>query len=48
MIHVRLELLPVKHFKEYNSLSGSNAKNEFVTKHGRIFYKTFWVKPSNQ
>ena len=48
MIHVRLELLPVKHFEDYNSLSGSNAKNEFITKHGRVFYKTFWVKPSNQ
>ena len=48
MIHVRLVLLPVRYFKEYNSLSSSAEKNDFVSKHGRIFYKTFWVNPSNQ
>lgn len=48
MIHVKLVLLPVKHFREYDSLSGNNAKNAFITKHGRVFYKTFWVKPTNQ
>ena len=22
--------------------------SDFVNKHGRIYYKTFWVKPTNQ
>ena len=48
MLHVKLVLLPAKRFKDYNALSGAAAKNDFINRHGRIFYKTFWVKPSNQ
>ena len=50
MIHVKLVLLPAKYFREYNAISSSDtaARNSFVRKHGRIFYKMFWIKPTNQ
>ena len=48
MIHVKLVLLPVNRFREYNDLSSDAKKNDYVVRHGKIYYKTYWVKPSNQ
>ena len=48
MIHVKLVLLPEKRHAEYNALSGSEKKGDYIRKHGRIFYKAFWINPSKQ
>lgn len=48
MLHVRLVLLPEKRHAEYNGLSSSEKKGDYIRKHGRIFYKAFWINPSKQ
>lgn len=50
MIHVKLVLLPEKRFAEYNRISSSDtsARDTYIFKHGKIFYKAFWVNPSKQ
>ena len=48
MIHVKLTLLPAKLFKQYSEVSGESEKQEYIRKHGKIFYKAFWIKPINQ
>ena len=46
-IRVKLELLPAKRFEEYKDLSNTTTPSqaEFMAKYGRVFYKTFWIKP---
>ena len=48
MIHVKLVLLPEKRHAEYNGLSSEEEKRDYIRKHGRIFYKAFWINPSKQ
>lgn len=48
MIRVKLVLLPQKRHTEYNGLSSDEEKGAYIRKHGRIFYKMFWIKPTNQ
>ena len=48
MLHVKLKLLPEKRHAEYNGLSSEEEKGAYIRKHGRIFYKAFWINPSKQ